>query len=167
MAYEWYKRLLDDYRFRKGVYLKRGFKKPTISPGDWEVLGSILLKDNGKPGGGSDLENYEVKSAQEGNQFEYQYQKRSGLSKWEKDVKIQHLLISYGNDYTTVQARLLSAEIAAELMAPWKKGILEAYHRADRECKQRCRTRITYDQAVQYGKIVFEIIDGKLHTGMA
>lgn len=49
---------------------------------DWEVFASILVKDIGtKLTKGVDLSKYEVKSAEAGGNYEYQYHKNSGKQK--------------------------------------------------------------------------------------
>jgi hypothetical protein len=46
---------------------------------DWEVFASILVKDVGtKLSKGVDLSKYEVKSAEDGGSYEYQYHKNTG-----------------------------------------------------------------------------------------
>jgi len=49
---------------------------------DWEVFASILVKDIGtKLTKGVDLSKYQVKSAEDGGNYEYQYHKNSGRQK--------------------------------------------------------------------------------------
>jgi hypothetical protein len=160
LAYNWYIRLLNDYQRKKKVYLLRGFKPPTIASQDWEVFGSILLCDKGKRGNGSDLLNHEIKSAHIGNGFEYQYCRKSCVEKWQKDMAIKHLLISYGDDYLDICARLLSESVAKKLMSGWGAKIEDSYLLPVK--KLRCRESITYDQAVKNGVVIFQTQGGNL-----
>jgi hypothetical protein len=50
-----------------------------VQPSDWEVFASILVKDVGtKLTKGVDLSGNEVKSAENGGSYEYQYHKNTG-----------------------------------------------------------------------------------------
>jgi hypothetical protein len=69
-------------------------------------------------------------------------------------------LVSYDCEYRDVKARLLPAYFAEYLMYGWLEKIKTAYHTKD--VKQRCRESISYDQATDYGEVVFEVKDGKL-----
>jgi hypothetical protein len=63
---------------------------------DWEVFASILVKDVGtKLGKGVDLSKHEVKSAEEGGSYEYQYHKNSGKDKLREDMQKGHLFFDH------------------------------------------------------------------------
>ena len=59
---------------------------------DWEVFASILVKNVGsKLSKGVDLSKHEIKSAENGGSYEYQYHKNTGKQKLEDDVRVGHL----------------------------------------------------------------------------
>lgn len=63
---------------------------------DWEVFASILVKDIGtKLTKGVDLSKYEVKSAEDGGNYEYQYHKNSGRQKLVDDKRVGHLFFDH------------------------------------------------------------------------
>jgi hypothetical protein len=160
LAYTWYRKLLKEYQEKKQIYFLRGFKTPVIQSRDWEVFGSLLLNDKANKGLGSDLQNHEIKSAQVGNSFEYQYARISGMKKWHHESSIDHLLISYEKDYMDITARLLPAHMANAIMKEWFLKIEEAYYQG--KPRQRCRLAIPYDYVVDYGAVVFRTCDSKL-----
>ncbi len=58
----------------------------------WEVFASILVKDVGtKLTKGVDLSKYEVKSAEDGGSYDYQYHKKSGRQRFVDDKRVGHL----------------------------------------------------------------------------
>jgi hypothetical protein len=66
---------------------------------DWEVFASILVKDVGtKLTKGVDLSRYEVKSAEDGESYEYQYHKNSGKQKLVDDKRVGHLFFDHTPD---------------------------------------------------------------------
>jgi len=61
---------------------------------DWEVLASILVKDVGKKlTKGVDLSKHEVKSAENGGAYEYQYHKNTGKAKLARDMEVGSSLL--------------------------------------------------------------------------
>jgi len=95
---------------------------------DWELFGSILTGSKGTPGYGADLENYEVKSATEGNSFEYQYHLHGGISKLEEDMQVDHIFISYSSNYRDVTVRLVKGEALAAEFESWRAGQIGRAH---------------------------------------
>jgi hypothetical protein len=66
---------------------------------DWEVFASILVKDVGtKLTKGVDLSKYEVKSAENGGSYEYQYHKNTGKQKLVDDIRVGHLFFDHRNN---------------------------------------------------------------------
>src|SRR6266480_3731157 len=65
------------------LYRSRDVRTPgKVMSSDWEVFASILVKDVGtKLTKGVDLSRYEVKSAEQGGSYEYQYHKNTGKAK--------------------------------------------------------------------------------------
>ena len=110
---------------------------------DWELFGSILTGSKGTPGYGTDLENYEVKSATEGSSFEYQYHLHGGISKLNEDMKVDHIFISYSKDYKHVTVRLVKGATLATEFESWRAGLLENYSGEDP--RQRYRKSIALD----------------------
>ena len=127
---------------------------------DWELFGSILTGSKGTPGYGADLENYEVKSATEGNSFEYQYHLHGGISKLDEDMKVDHIFISYSKDYKHVTVRLVKGEDLATEFESWRAGLLENYSGA--APRQRYRKSIAFGLIKELGQIVVQIENGVL-----
>lgn len=127
---------------------------------DWELFGSILTGSQGTPGYGADLENYEVKSATEGNSFEYQYHLHGGITKLEEDMKVDHIFISYSSNYRDVTVRLVKGEDLADEFESWRTGLLENYSGDTR--RQRYRKSIAFGLIKELGQIVVQIEDGVL-----
>ena len=132
----------------------------SVSPVDWVLFGSILTGSQGTPGYGADLENYEVKSATEGNSFEYQYHLHGGISKLDEDMKVDHIFISYSSDYKNVTVRLVTGEALATEFESWRAGLLENY--SGETPRQRYRKSIALGLIEELGQIVVQIKDGVL-----
>lgn len=76
---------------------------------DWEVFASILVKDVGtKLTKGVDLSKYEVKSAENGGSYEYQYHRNTGKQKLEDDIRVGHLFFDTEPTAPLAAARALS-----------------------------------------------------------
>ncbi len=127
---------------------------------DWELFGSILTGSKGTPGYGADLENYEVKSAVEGNSFEYQYHLHGGISKLDEDMEVDHIFISYSKDYRHVAVRLVKGKDLATEFESWRAGLLENY--SGEAPRQRYRKSIAFRLIQEVGQIVLQIEDGVL-----
>jgi len=75
-------------------------------PSDWEVFASILVKDVGtKLTRGVDLSRYEVKSAENGGSYEYQYHKNTGKQKLNDDMHVGHLFFDHRDNLRSVDLR--------------------------------------------------------------
>ncbi|MGH9428135.1 MAG: hypothetical protein ACRD2L_17770, partial [Terriglobia bacterium] len=73
---------------------------------DWEVFASILVRDVGnKLGKGIDLSKYEVKSAEGGGSYEYQYHKETGRQKLKNDANVGHLFFDHSDNLRRVDLR--------------------------------------------------------------
>lgn len=72
------------------LYNARGVRSAgKVISSDWEVFASILVKDVGKKlGKGVDLSEHEVKSAENGGSYEYQYHKDTGKQKLREDAEV-------------------------------------------------------------------------------
>ena len=139
------------------TYKKYGFStNGLVSSNDWEVFAAILFDEVKKPYG-SDLQNYEVKSAVCGNSFEYQYHKRSGPRKLEEDKKVKHLFITYSSDYKSISVWLMECSQLTQKFDSWAKGIQESYAQG----KQRYRKNIPYGLVKEKAKLLFELVENE------
>lgn len=157
-----------DHIYRPGRFYamkNNGFSITGSVPStDWEVFGALLTGEKGSAGYGTDLQNYEVKSAKEGNSFEYQYHLNSGESKLDEDINSDHLFISYSPDYTNVVVRKLNGSTLADTFESWRTGLIENYSQSGGGRKQRYRKNITYRFVVNHGDIVMKISNFKLQN---
>lgn len=127
---------------------------------DWELFGSILTGDSRKDGYGSDLGNYEIKSATRTGSFEYQYHLHGGLTKLKEDMAVDHIFISYSPDYADATVRLAQGDILAPFFQRWKPALIANYSGEDP--KQRFRRSIAYGTVAKLGAIIMKIEDGRL-----
>lgn len=127
---------------------------------DWELFGSILTGDSGKAGYGSDLGNYEVKSATETGSFEYQYHLHGGLTKLKEDMIVNHLFISYSPDYAKVTVRLVQGATLAPFFQKWEPTLIENY--SGDSPKQRFRRSIAYGTVTKLAAIIMRIESSRL-----
>jgi hypothetical protein len=135
------------------TYKQYGFSiNGLVSSNDWEVFAAILF-DEKKKAKGSDLQNYEVKSAGEGSSFEYQYHKNSGFDKIEEDKRVKHLFISYTKEYTNISVRIIEGRQLLQTFNLWKEGLQENYNKG----KQRYRKSISHGFVKKHGRLLFEI----------
>jgi hypothetical protein len=144
------------------ILRERGFKVPgSISSVTWECFGAILTGQRKKSGYGSDLAQYEIKSAKLGADFEYQYHKESGQAKLYEDMQVEHLFISYSDDDRDVIVRIVPAhKMTEEFFGLWLPALREAYHGS--LLKQRFRKSVRYKFIEDHGEVVMRIINGEL-----
>ena len=164
-AFKYYQKfLLADFEKRKNIYTKLGFDLAgVVSSRDWEVFGAILVGDKAKGKKGSDLRRYEIKSALEGNSFEYQYHAHTAISKFEEDCNVDHLFISYKKDYRDFVVYLLNKDVFARLAEGWLAKIMSSYYSGPDLPKQRCRESISYKNIFYRGSVVFEVKNAELY----
>ncbi|MFV9507571.1 MAG: hypothetical protein AB4911_23725 [Oscillochloridaceae bacterium umkhey_bin13] len=129
----------------------------SIHPVDWELFGSILTGESGKPGYGSDLSHYEIKSASEKGSFEYQYHLNAGQKKLREDMEVDHLFISYAKDYAEVTVRLVTGDKLLPIFQKWEPSLIMNYDAANP--RQRFRRSIAYGTVVQLGTVIMQIKD--------
>src|SRR5579864_8953354 len=99
-----------------------------ISPSDWEVFGSILVKDHGKKlAAGIDLMNNEVKSATNQGSYEYQYHKNSGRDKLAHDRRVGHLFFDHANHLRLVNLRWMHGSQLTGFFDAWHAGFPQPY----------------------------------------
>lgn len=122
---------------------------------DWELFGAILTGDDRKTGYGSDLKDHEVKSAVEGNSFEYQYHKHGGVAKLDEDKNVDHVFVSYSPDYKRVTVRLVDRTKLAPTFESWRAGLIQNYQGTIP--RQRYRKSISYGTVTREGEIIVSI----------
>lgn len=146
----------------QGLLHEHGFhiagSVPSVS---WELFASILTGDNGKQGYGADLENHEVKSAIQGGSFEYQYHLNGGKKKLEDDMIVNHLYISYSNDYSQIEVRLLEGIQLSDTFKAWMPGLIENYKEGPNR-KQRYRKSISFGFVNTNGRLILKTENGNL-----
>ena len=135
------------------TYKQYGFSiNGLVSSNDWEVFAAILF-DETKKNKGSDLQNYEVKSARDGESFEYQYHKNSGFDKIDEDKNVKHLFISYDRDYKNISVRIIEGKQLSQKFDSWREGLRENYDKG----RQRYRKNISYGFVKKEARLLFEI----------
>ena len=160
-AYNFYKRyLLDLTRDKTAIYTEYGFRVTggLVPSQDWELFAAILLKDKAKPGDGADLEHHEVKSAVQGNSFEYQYHKHHGEDKLDEDIAIDHVFISYERGYAGLEVRFVKGDALAAIFESWRPGLIQNYQAG----RQRYRKSIAFGFVREHGDLILKIEDGEL-----
>lgn len=159
-AYEFYRQSILDVEKQR---LRQEYNFPVVGSvpsTDWELFGAILVGDKKKSGYGSDLSNSEVKSAVEGNSFEYQYHRNHGEEKLKEDIDLDyHIFISYSPDYQNVVVRRVPGSALSSIFEGWLPDLQSNYARND---KQRYRKSISYGTVVSKGEIIMEIRGGEL-----
>ncbi len=106
-----------------------------------------------------DLENHEVKSAQNQKGFEYQYHKNHWEKKLDGDIKVDHVFISYTLNYSHVVVRLVAGRLLAYKFERWRPLIAKNYEDG---VKQRFRRQVTYGEVTRQGHVILKIENGKL-----
>ena len=124
---------------------------------DWEVFCAILFNSK-KTSGFCDLEYYEIKSAKKGNAFEYQYHKNTGLKKLLSDSKVNHVFVTYDNDYKNIDVHLLNFNTMRPIIHEWTQDFSDNYENG----KQRYRKSINYNFMIQNSCLLMQIKDGEL-----
>ena len=130
----------------------------------WELFVAILVGDiatakRRRGTRGADLLRHEVKSAQNGRDFEYQYHKKSWREKLEKEPLINHVYISYWENFKDFDVRLIPGKLLQHHFDTWRPQIAEAY-----ECekpKQRFRRRVGFKEIVEKGQLILKVRSGK------
>ena len=97
-------------------------------PSDWEVFASILVKDVGtKLTKGVDLSKYEVKSAEKGGSYEYQYHKNTGKQKLREDTRVGHLFFDHRDNLRSVDLRYISGTDLSVFFTEWLEEYPDPY----------------------------------------
>lgn len=104
------------------LYAARGVHSTVkAQSSDWEVFASILVRDVGaKLTRGVDLKSFEVKSAENGGSYEYQYHKITGRDKLQHDVEAGHLFFDHTDNLRKVDLRYVSGfDLKHDFFEPW------------------------------------------------
>ena len=159
-AYDFYRKYIYNEEHQK-LLVEHGFNTAgSIAPVNWELFASILTGDSSKAGYGSDLNDFEVKSAVEGGGFEYQYHLHGGKTKLKDDMVVNHVFVSYSRDYRNITIRLVKGGILKSKFESWLPGLIKNYDGEDR--KQRYRKSISYGLVKKHGVVVLAASNGKL-----
>ena len=151
-AFKYYEEFIHSER-KNSILKEYKFKiNGTVHSTEWEVFCAIL-KNKKKKQQGADLIGYEVKSAKQGNSFEYQYHKINGLRKLKEDRNVSHLFVSYDNDYKDIVVREMSALDARHYFDLWETQMVDNYKTG----KQRFRKSLPYSFVVNNSKIILKI----------
>jgi hypothetical protein len=123
---------------------------------DWEVLASILVKDVGsKLTKGVDLDRHEVKSAEGGGSYEYQYHKNTGKQKLKSDMKVGHLFFDHSDNLRRVDLRYVHGRALSGYFRKWLREFPEPY-------RQRYRRIISFRWVRTHGTLLMSIENGEV-----
>jgi hypothetical protein len=139
------------------LYSARNVRSPgAAASSDWEVFASILVKDAGKKlAAGVDLSEHEVKSAEKGGSYEYQYHKRTGKEKLLRDMEVGHLFFDHRNNLRNVDLRFVHGSAMKYFFEEWLKNFPEPY-------PQRYRKNIPFTWVKENGLLLMTLTDGEV-----
>lgn len=127
-----------------------------VQSSDWEVFASMLVKDVGrKLTSGVDLSNNEVKSAESGGSYEYQYHKNKGKEKLRDDTKSGHLFFEHSNNLRLVHLWYLHGSQLREYFEKWLEDYPDPY-------PQRYRKAVPAGFVRKHGKLLMTLEDGEV-----
>jgi len=159
-ALDFYKKHLLEANSVLDPLLREYNFKSKIPSWKWEIFAAILVGDVSRgTNKGSDLENHEVKSRLIGDDFEYQYHRRSWKEKLKQEIYIKHIYISYWPGFADLNVRIVDGIYLKEFFEKWEPEIIDAYEVKDP--KQRFRRYIPYATIVELGKLILRIRGGK------
>ena len=95
--------------------------KSQVPSWKWELLAAILLGDLRKKGNGHDLLRHEVKSSSSSS-FEYQYCRKSWKEKISQERLVDHIFISYTENFSIQIRRLMGSQLS-EILNSWESQI--------------------------------------------
>lgn len=123
-------------------------------------LGSIRLNSCKRPRyevrQGVDLSNHEVKSAENGGSYEYQYHKLTGKEKLRFDMQKGHLFFDHSNHLRNVDLRYASGDQLAEFFRVWLDDYPDPYP------GQRHRKNIPFSWVKKNGVLLMKLRDGEV-----
>lgn len=127
-----------------------------VQSSDWEVFASILVKDVGtKLTRGVDLSKYEVKSAENGGSYEYQYHRNTGKTKLRSDMKVGHLFFDHSDNLKHVDLRYIPGGSLRQFFQEWLREYPDPY-------PQRYRKNIPFSHVKQNGILLMTLINGEV-----
>lgn len=123
---------------------------------DWEVFASILVRDLGKKlAAGIDLSQYEVKSAFDGGNYEYQYHKNTGKDKLKRDAEVGHLFFDHRDNLRHVDLRYAHGISMKEFFKKWLEEYPDTY-------PQRYRKNIPFQWVKKNGILLMTLVNGEV-----
>jgi hypothetical protein len=123
---------------------------------DWEVFAPILLRDPGKKlAAGIDLSQYEVKSAFDAGNYEYQYHKDSGKEKLASDAEVGHLFFDHRDNLRHVDLRYCHGSAMKDFFKKWLDEFPDPY-------QQRYRRNIPYQWVKKNGTLLMTLKEGEV-----
>ena len=123
---------------------------------DWEVFASILVKDVGKKlTKGVDLSKHEVKSAENGGAYEYQYHKNTGKEKLAHDMEVGHLFFDHSDNLRSVDLRYASGKQVSIFFEAWLKSYPDPY-------RQRYRKSVPFAWVKENGLLLMSLRGGEV-----
>jgi len=139
------------------LYKAREVRPPGAAiSSDWEVFASILVRDLGKKlAAGIDLSQYEVKSALDGGNYEYQYHKLTGKKKLNTDMKVGHLFFAHRSNLKHVDLRYAHGSSLKEFFNKWLQEYPDPY-------PQRYRKNIPFQWVSKHGILLMTLTDGEV-----
>ena len=145
------------YRGRLRLFRDRGLKPRMVMSEDWEMFTSILLRQQGVASReGPDLGDTEVKSAVDGNSFEYQYHRKSWQEKLEADRRSGHAFLWYGDDLRSVEVWYCDGERTDGHFAAW-----EAEKPYSEPRQQRYRKQVSAGWVRDHATLLLRVLDGE------
>jgi hypothetical protein len=139
------------------LYKARSVRPPSAAmSSDWEVFASILVRDVGKKlAAGIDLSEFEVKSAVDGGNYEYQYHKNTGKEKLASDALVGHLFFDHRDNLRDVNLRYCHGAQMKEFFKKWLDDYPNPY-------PQRYRKNIPFQWVKKNGKLLMTLTDGEV-----
>jgi hypothetical protein len=140
------------------LYEARGVRSVAkVQSSDWEVFASILVKDVGtKLGKGVDLSKHEVKSAENGGSYEYQYHKNTGIEELRKDMQIGHLFFDHRDGLREVDLRYASGRQLSTFFQEWLEKFPNPYK------GQRHRKTVPFSWVKKNGVLLMTLHNGEI-----
>jgi hypothetical protein len=139
------------------LYAARQVRPPGVAmSSDWEVFASILVKDVGKKlAAGIDLSEYEVKSSQDGGNYEYQYHKNTGKAKLKRDSEVGHLFFDHRDNLRRVDLRYAHGSSMKAFFSKWLAQYPDPY-------PQRYRKNVPFQWVKDNGTLLMTLTDGEV-----
>jgi hypothetical protein len=109
-----------------------------------------------KLGKGVDLSEHEVKSAENGGAYEYQYHKDSGRQKLRDDAEVAHLFFAHSDNLRNVELRYVDGhKLNAVFFAKWLRAFPEPY-------QQRYRRSVPFRWVEENGELLMRLENGEV-----